>query len=198
MNSDQSSSNDHASETTASDRAASWTAGGIAAVILMAAFASILIQETYQPDDVFISDLPYEVLASEDPEPLDDAGFPLEEEGEPRPLQIHNTFYPKGIAVAANAEIELREWPPGYRFFRAEVGIDGAAVPGGPASVIFTVLADGTVLYESPVMRAGMPPRLIYVPIDDNRNSLTLRVTDAGDGQVADHAVWAMARFTAE
>ena len=58
------------------------------------------------------------------------------------------------------------------------------------------MLSDGTLLYESPVMKPGMSPRLVYVPIR-GRRSLTLIVSDAGDGNQADHADWAMARFIA-
>lgn len=71
--------------------------------------------------------------------------------------------------------------------------VDRAAGAGG--SVTFAVLGDGRVLHESPLRRSVDPALPISVDVSGVR-SLTLRVTDGGDGTSLDHAVWGDARLT--
>ncbi len=167
-----------------------WTAGRLAALIVLAIVCAVLVWNAYTPIDIFFTDLKYEVLAGDRFDPRSDATV------EGNPLRIYHTFYPKGLGVHANSEVFLRFIPDGYSFFTAEIGVDHEAGEESSASVIFTVLSDGTLLYESPIMKSGMPPRQIYVHVK-NRKTLTLKVTDAGDGNDSDHADWAMARFLA-
>lgn len=171
-----------------------WTPSRISAVILLIALCGVLVWNAYHPEDVFFSDLKYEVMQSERFEPQKDTSV----EGNTITMLQGETpiFYPRGLGVHANTEIQLRFLPNGYRFFEAEVGIDRETPEGAPSSVIFTVESDGTILYESPVMRRGMAPRFVRVCLD-GRNSITLRAADAGDGNEGDRADWAMARFTA-
>ncbi len=167
-----------------------WSASRIAAVILLVALCSALVWNAYHPEDIYISDLKYEVLKSTKFEPQKDTSV------EGNPLSIHKTYYPaRGLGVHADSEIHIRSIPNAYRFFMADIGVDNETPENSPASVVFEVESDGTVLYQSPVMRRGMAPRLVRVCLD-GRTSITLRVTDAGDGSEGDHADWAMARFT--
>ncbi len=168
-----------------------WTAGRTAAIILLAVFCGVLVWNAYTPADIFFNDLKYEVMVGDRFQPRDDASV------EGNPLRIQDTFYPKGLGVHANSEIFLRFIPDGYSFFMAEIGIDHEVGEESPASVIFTVMSDGTLMYESPVIQAGMPPRQIYVHVK-GRKTLTLKVSDAVDGNEGDHADWALARFTKE
>ncbi|GAB2849649.1 glycoside hydrolase family 97 catalytic domain-containing protein [Lentzea nigeriaca] len=71
--------------------------------------------------------------------------------------------------------------------------VDRAAGVGG--SVAFVVIGDGRVLYESPLRRSVDPALPISVDVGGVR-SLTLRVTDGGDGTSLDNAVWGDARLT--
>ncbi len=71
--------------------------------------------------------------------------------------------------------------------------VDRAAGAGG--SVVFAVVGDGRVLYESPLRKSVDEALPISVDVSGVR-SLTLRVTDGGDGTSFDHAVWGDARLT--
>ncbi|HQH73039.1 MAG TPA: NPCBM/NEW2 domain-containing protein [bacterium] len=179
-------SNPHPSE--ADD--AEWTPRRIAALVMLAVLCGILVWNAYSPEDIFLSDLKYEV-------PLGDRMVPLNDRSvEGNTITIDKTYYPKGIGVHANSEISYRFLPTGYRYFVAEVGIDAEVPADSPASAVFSVFSDGTLMYESPVMKPGMPPRFVRVCID-GRHSIVLKVSDAGDGIEGDHADWAMARFVA-
>ncbi len=165
-----------------------WTAGRISTVIFLVALGAVLVYNAYIPDDIYFSDLDYEVIQSDRYEPKDDTSV------NGRTLQIHTTYYPKGLSVNANSEIFLRIIPDGYTHFTAEIGIDAEVEEKNAASAIFSVLSDGALLYESPVLRSGMAPRLVHVPVE-GRRTLVLKVSDAGDGSEYDRANWAMARF---
>lgn len=157
---------------------------------LLAVFAGLcaaLVLNAWQRPDIHLTDLKFDVLAGEN-EPLIDKGW------DGKPLQIANSIYPKGLAVEPGSVIELRYLPNNYDWFAAEAGISSTHIPGGPEAAVFRVIADGTVLYESPVMRPGMAPRLIHVPIA-GRKTLTLRVETAPDDASAAKAVWGWPRF---
>ncbi len=84
-----------------------WTAGRVAALILLIAVCAVLIWNAYTPEDIFFNDLKYEVMVADRLDPKDDASV------EGRTLQIHDTYYPKGLGVYANSEIFLRFIPDG-------------------------------------------------------------------------------------
>ncbi len=167
-----------------------WTPGQIAAVVILTVLCAVLVWNAYSPEDIYLSDLTFEVLEQERFEMRKDTSV----EGDT--IAIDKTYYPKGVGVHANSTLFVRFIPHGYRHFVAEIGIDKEVPPEMDSSVVFSVIADGTLLYESPVLKQGMPPRLVHVPIA-GRKTLTLNVTDAGDGNEGDRANWAMARFIA-
>ena len=72
----------------------------------------------------------------------------------------------------------------------AEVGLDDAS---GGGSVEFEVLVDGELRGRSGVVRPGQ--RLPLEVDVAGANTVTLRVRNAGDGYMCDHAVWGLARF---
>ena len=110
------------------------------------------------------------------------------------PLIIDEKHYPRGIGVHADSEIEVTV-PEGFTHFVADVGVDDEVPEDSPASVIFTVLGDGVVLYESPILRANSPPQRISVNVE-GVITLTMKVSMNGDGSNSDHADWGSARFT--
>ncbi|MGC9329058.1 MAG: NPCBM/NEW2 domain-containing protein [Candidatus Hinthialibacter sp.] len=172
-----------------------WTPSRIAALVLLVILCGVLVWNAYHPEDVYFSDLKFEVLQSDRFEPQKDQSV----EGNTLTIQHGDTptYYPRGVGVHANSEIFLKFLPNGYRFFVAEIGVDKEAAEIGSSSVVFQILSDGTLMYESPVLRAGMAPRFVRVCIE-GRETLTLKVSDAGDGHEGDHADWAMARFTVQ
>jgi alpha-galactosidase len=98
-----------------------------------------------------------------------------------------------GTHSASAIRIGLKQKPV---HFQAEVGVDDQAL-GKPGSVVFRITGDGKTLWESPVMKAGMPA--VPVSLDIKKvKELALLATDAGDGIDYDHANWALAQFTGD
>ncbi|MCH8146858.1 MAG: NPCBM/NEW2 domain-containing protein, partial [Planctomycetes bacterium] len=79
-----------------------------------------------------------------------------------------------------------------YERFAATIGIDDFVRPGG--SVVFRVIGDGRVLFESGEITGRDAPRAIRVDMVGVK-LLTLLV-DLGEGlDLSDHADWAGARL---
>jgi hypothetical protein len=107
------------------------------------------------------------------------------------PLRLGGTRFSRGLGVHARSDLTY-ELAGAYQLFAAVIGVDAAV--GGAGSVIFKVLGDDRVLYESPVLRGGDVPLPIRV---DVRGVLLLRlvVDFADNGDLADHANWANAHL---
>jgi hypothetical protein len=114
-------------------------------------------------------------------------------------LTLGGTRYGKGIGAHAGSEVSVALGD--CRSFEASVGtddevdgrVDRAAGVGG--SVAFAVLGDGRVLAETGVRRSTDPALALTADLTGVR-TLTLRVTDGGDGTSLDHASWGDARVT--
>jgi len=159
-----------------------WILAIIVIVLLIALWSLIPARELYVSD---IDDL--KVIKFEWKEPMRDKTV------DGNSLLIDEKWYPKGMGVHANSELSLKV-PKGYSHFIADVGVDDEITPDKPASVQFMVLGDGAVLFETPIVKAGMPPRRIYANVE-GVEVLTLKVMDGGDGSNSDHADWGNARF---
>jgi hypothetical protein len=138
-----------------------------------------------EKDWVYLSDLPWQSAR---------AGWTRNGDGLPRrdrdiedhPMRLGNKKYPKGIGTHAPSEI-VYLLDGKYVRFQAVVG-----PPEQGGSVVFRVLGDDKLLFDSGVMRNGRSAA-VDVPVESVRQ-LRLAVTDAGDGYVADSADWAAAR----
>lgn len=107
-------------------------------------------------------------------------------------LSIAGTKFDSGVGTHARS-VMFVQLDGGSTRFRARCGVDDNA-KGGRASVVFRVQGDGRKLWQSPVLRAGDAA----VPVDvdvTGVKTLTLLVTDNGDGIHFDHADWAEAAF---
>jgi len=110
-------------------------------------------------------------------------------------LSIAGKQYDFGVGTHANSviRIDLNKKPV---HFQATVGLDDQALNTG-GSIIFRIMGDGRILWESPVMKSGSAA--VPVSLDINQvQLLSLLVTDAGDGIDHDHADWALAQFTGD
>ncbi|MGW6281295.1 NPCBM/NEW2 domain-containing protein [Kribbella sp. NPDC055071] len=105
------------------------------------------------------------------------------------PISLAGVEYPKGIGTHANSEIVYTLDPSDVRF-SATVGVDDFQRTSPYSSIVFQVEADGKLLYESPVLHGGSEPQQVNLDVLGVQH-LTLRVTDAGDGNNSDHADWA-------
>lgn len=111
-------------------------------------------------------------------------------------ILIGDKWYAKGLGIHAVSEFSV-VIPKGYTRFIADVGVDDEVAADSPASVEFLVIGDGTVLAQTPVIKADMPPYRIDVRIE-GITQLTLRTTNGGDGSNSDHGDWGNARVVKE
>ena len=108
-------------------------------------------------------------------------------------LSIGGEAFGHGVGTHApsRAVVRLDERPTR---FQARVGLNdtGRREPG---TVEFVVLGDDTPLFRSGLMKGGDPARPVDLLIT-GVTAVTLQVTDGGDHNYSDHAVWAEAVFT--
>ncbi len=102
-----------------------------------------------------------------------------------KPLELGGRTYSKGIGTHANSVLNLKL--QGALTFDSLVGVDDDAEKKG--SIEFSVILDGKNVWRSGTMRGGDIPKQIHVDLN-NARSLSLRVSDAGDGTYFDHADW--------
>jgi alpha-galactosidase len=107
------------------------------------------------------------------------------------PLSIHGEKFTDGVGTHATSKMRL-SLNGNARRFTAEVGVDDSA--GQEGSVEFVVGGDGKILWRSGVLKAGDPAKSLNVNLAGIK-TLTLRVTDGGDGESNDHADWANAKI---
>jgi alpha-galactosidase len=108
-----------------------------------------------------------------------------------KPITLGGRTFERGIGAHAPAKLDIRL--QGATAFDATVGVDDATE--GKGSVEFVVVVDDAVRWRSGVLRGGAAPKTVHVDLT-GATTLSLRVTDGGDGGSFDHADWADARIT--
>ncbi len=157
-------------------------------LIALAIVMAFVFWKTFPTRPLYLSDIPeLETVVKTWDDPQRDRTI------QGNSIIIDEKYYEKGLGVHAKSEIKVPV-PPGYTHFTADIGINDEVPDHAPASVRFTLIGDGTVLFESSVIRADMPPKRIFINVEWIAE-LTLRVDDAEDGENSDHADWANARF---
>ncbi len=109
------------------------------------------------------------------------------------PLRIGGQSFETGLGTHSASRIDYMLDRPAI-CFTASVGVDAEMAAYPKASVVFRVLGDGRLLFQSDVMHTFTPAAKINLALQGVRR-LTLEVTDAGDGIDSDHADWADARI---
>jgi hypothetical protein len=108
-----------------------------------------------------------------------------------RPIMLSGERFEKGLGVHSRTELDY-ELAGGYETFVATLGIDDGVRPRG--SVVFRILGDGEVLYETAMLTGTSEPHLCRV--DVTGVTLLTLVVDYGDSlDLADHADWGGARL---
>ncbi len=107
-------------------------------------------------------------------------------------LQIHDKKYSRGLGHHSMGEIVI-DVSEGYERFEAEVGLQWQG-GGAPGSVVFQVLVDGEKRFDSGVMKENDDPKPVSVPLA-GAQTLSLKLTDAGDGRGFDAGNWCEARL---
>jgi alpha-galactosidase len=112
--------------------------------------------------------------------------------GDGRTLTLNGVTYGKGLGVHAGAQVDFNL---GNRCstFSSDIGVDDEV--GNTGSVVFQVWGDNALLFDSGTMTGASASRSLNLNLS-GRSTLKLIVTDAGDGDVYDHADWANARIT--
>jgi hypothetical protein len=100
---------------------------------------------------------------------------------------LNGKTYSQGLGVHAFSGVEYRLGGIASRF-QSDVGVDDESSTNG--SVVFHVLADGTEIFTSAVLKGGAAHQSINLDVT-GVNRLTLGVSDADDGINSDHADWA-------
>jgi len=106
-------------------------------------------------------------------------------------LSIDGRDFEKGIGVHSYAELVFGIEGK-YESFAATIGVDDAARPRG--SVVFRVLGDGTVLFDSGSITGKDPGKDIVVDVT-KVDTLTLVVDYGKELDLADYADWGEARL---
>jgi hypothetical protein len=109
-------------------------------------------------------------------------------------LKINGVTFAKGLGVHSRSEIVYDITGAGYEKFNATIGMDDEALNNGCGSVIFKVIKDGVIAYQSPVINQNSGSIFVDVNVFGS-SQITLVVEDAGDGNCGDHADWAEAKF---
>ena len=109
-------------------------------------------------------------------------------------LQVAGQAYTNGMATHSPSElyVQLR----GARRFRGAVGVDDSGGQPGK-KMVFQVIADGRLLWQSPPLKRGDAPVTADVDLAGFEVAL-LRVDPWQDGTEADHADWLNACFVTE
>ncbi|MEF2278529.1 NPCBM/NEW2 domain-containing protein [Deinococcus sp. YIM 134068] len=110
--------------------------------------------------------------------------------GDGRTLTVGGTTYPRGLGVHAASQLDY-DLGGTCSTFSASVGVDDEV--GDAGSVVFRVLADGEVLFDSGTLTGRDPARSVNVSVA-GRARLSLQVGDAGDRVSHDHADWLNAK----
>lgn len=106
--------------------------------------------------------------------------------GDGGPLIVAGETSPVGLGVHATSVVEVRVDGACTRL-TTRAGVDAEAQAAG--SVVMSVLGDGTARWTSPALRRTDPAAAVDVDVT-GVDVVTLRVTDAGDGDAWDHADW--------
>jgi len=114
-----------------------------------------------------------------------------------KPMRVGDVVYTRGLYCHARSKLVVHLPEPGTTF-EALVGVDSNdQTSGGRGSVVFALRAADETLWESGVMREGMPGVPVCVNLGGLRQFI-LEVDDAGDGISCDQADWAEARVMLE
>jgi dolichyl-phosphate-mannose--protein O-mannosyl transferase len=103
-------------------------------------------------------------------------------------VRVQQKDYQSALGVHAKSSIVFLT-KRRFGMFAAKVALPDYLLEKSGGSVIFSVIGDGQTLWKSNVLKAGEEPQSLEVDIS-NIQTLTLEVTDAGDGNTDDHAVW--------
>ena len=108
-------------------------------------------------------------------------------------LSVAGKTYQTGLATHANSTLYVRL--NGATRFQALAGVDDTR--DQPGKLRFQVIADGRIVWQSPLLGKGDAPVAVDVDLTGYQTAL-LRVDQGPDGNSGDHADWLEAKFITE
>ncbi|MDP2575221.1 NPCBM/NEW2 domain-containing protein [Vibrio penaeicida] len=114
-------------------------------------------------------------------------------QGDGQPMYLDGEYFAKGLGAHATSRITYDLTSQPFSAFSATVGVDDGT--GNAGSVVFKVLVDGNVRFESGLIRGSDESQEVFVPLSDSDINITLVVEDGGDGISYDWADWGNAKF---
>ncbi|WP_165949129.1 NPCBM/NEW2 domain-containing protein [Kribbella turkmenica] len=108
------------------------------------------------------------------------------------PITLDGVRYAKGLGTHAPSVVSVRIGG-NCSTFTAKVGVDDEMDDRGKVS--FKVLVDGVAKYTSDLLTGTSPTANVSVDVSGGQ-TLTLQVTDGGDGITSDHGDWAEAKVS--
>ncbi|WP_211750165.1 NPCBM/NEW2 domain-containing protein [Paenibacillus sp. Marseille-Q4541] len=102
--------------------------------------------------------------------------------------------FAKGIGTHANSEIVYNIGDTNYEYFETYIGVDRNIPEQNNSSIIFKIVADGTEVYNSGLMKFSTEAKLVRIPLKGVQQ-LKLIVSDAGNGNASDHGDFGDAKF---
>jgi hypothetical protein len=140
----------------------------------------------------YVSDLPF-ISATNGWGPVErDMSNGEQAAGDGHAITINGTTYTKGLGTNATSDVKL--YLGGHcATLTTSVGVDDET--NGAGSVTFSVLADGSTLTTTPVIRGHQAATSLTVGVT-GAQVLDLVVADGGDGNGYDHADWAGTQIT--
>ncbi len=112
-----------------------------------------------------------------------------------KPMRIQHKYFARGLGSHSKARIVYDIAGREFRRFQCWVGADSENQ--AVSSITFTIQVDGEKRWESGLMTAQDPARLVNIDVTGAK-TLELVVGDAGDGNVCDHADFGDAKLLRE
>ncbi|HMB95430.1 MAG TPA: NPCBM/NEW2 domain-containing protein, partial [Tepidisphaeraceae bacterium] len=107
------------------------------------------------------------------------------------PITLNGKVYAKGLGVHANSSISYN-LNGKYKKLSTDIGVDDAV--GNVGSVDFEIFLDDVKVFDSGKMTGSSASKWVGLDLA-GKKTLTLVVTDGGDGNASDHADWAGAKI---
>jgi len=113
------------------------------------------------------------------------------------PIRMGGVTYEHGLGTHAWCRMTYAV-PGGATAFQTIVGLADEARTCEKAAVTFEIHGDDDkLLYDSGVVDTATPPQAVYIRLAGTR-TITLVVTEGGNGPDCDHALWALPAFLME
>ncbi|PRY40123.1 putative secreted protein (Por secretion system target) [Spirosoma oryzae] len=113
--------------------------------------------------------------------------------GDGRTITLNGQTYTKGLGVHAASSISYNLGGQ-YTQFITDMGLDDEIASVGCGTIEFQVFLDGNKVYSSGIVNAATATKSLVLDVS-GKQTLTLVVTDGGDGAACDHGDWAGARL---